>query len=154
MFPTHQSSQYQTMRASLWKLTVRECRLGLASLSTQTFTFLDKSQSIKIPVPFFVIKIFPALMSRCKIWALLYAAPWAIGVVSLKIDIRKHLIWTKWFANPYSICKRIRLLFKKDTDLNQEPAIEANMNSHGWIFIRITSAFEWKWWMKQMNNTS
>ena len=55
--------------------TVRECRLGFASASGVTF---ERSQSINIPEPSSVIRMFPALTSRCKICAFSYAEIWAV----------------------------------------------------------------------------
>ena len=87
----HQLSQclVNAQDVYLWELTICECHLDLtaAPASACTFTFFDRSQSIKTPIPFSVMRMHPALMSWCKIQAS-YAAVWAIAMVSLRIYTR------------------------------------------------------------------
>ena len=84
----------------LWVLTVRECRLGCASASS--LTFFDKSQSIKIPVPFSVMRIFPALTSRCKIRVLLYVSVCAITIVNFRNGGREAFLTDDNVSNHFT----------------------------------------------------
>ena len=72
--------------------TVREWHLGFAS--TSGITFLKRSQSIKIPGPSSVIRVLPALTSRCKVWAFSYAIVWTVTNIELREISQPNVLLT------------------------------------------------------------